>query len=261
MEEKPRFSARIKSILLFLAILLFSFPAGSRQPIELSYNWRVGQRLEYSMYVVGNVTDSASGRRDIRIEFDDKWEVIKAADDRGYFTVSEKAYNFRGEDFDLASFAVPPRDSGIERLIDRLGRVDAIQGVSYGARYRILPLMMPETPIAAQEKWVVNKDLDLPLLNEKVTGKLATVYTFVDVYPNYKMRGRDCARIKVEANYQYESPDGDKGVVGRFHGRLFFDLIERRVVDYEITEQRNEFVRSLGAQRTTNLQVTAISDN
>ena len=84
------------------------------------------------------------------------------------------------------------------------------------------------------------------------------VYTLEEIAKNYKNTRRNCARIRVDANYNWQAPDGNSGVTGAFQGKVFFDLVDLKIVDYQFTSNRKEFIKP-DKVRTSALQITCIA--
>jgi len=249
---------KILALAFFVFTALFTAPLASQQSYNLTYHWTVGGRTQYSMYIVGQVT-TAAGTQDIRIQYTNLCEVTGEDKAKALYKVSEKSLNYSGTTFDLRSYGVTPEGEQVERTIDAYGRVASAARYGEGSRYYLLPLVLPQVPVRLEGKWKLAQTVQVPVFEQDVTTQVVIVYTFEDINRNYKGRVRKCARIRVDANYLHESLDGNSGVKGAYQGKIFFDLEEMKLVDYQITENRREWIRSENRVRTSVIQFTSLA--
>lgn len=250
--------AQFGSAALFLA-LLFTAPTRSQPGYNLTYQWTPGLVLNYSVYVVGQVQKSREPRQDLMLQYVDNWQVLSEDKPRHLYKTVEKSQNFSGAETNLRSFGLLARGEQVERMVDSHGRVATVTNYPPGHRFYLLPLVMSQTAVPIGGKWSLNQDLGVPLFEQEVTAKASIVYTFEGIAYHYKARDQDCALIRVEANYLYQAGDRNRGVSGDFQGKVFFDLGARKLVDFQVTEERREWVRSTNQSRATTVQVTAIN--
>lgn len=256
-ESLGGFRARLVFFLAFLYPLCLS----SDPAYDLSYDWSLGRHFEYSIYIIGQITTGQEGRQDIRAKFTDVWEVVEEDRAKNLSRVVEKGEDYSGTSFDIRSYGLPLPGPPVERLIDRHGRVAMVIGYPEDHRLYLLALVMPQVPVAEDGKWSLSHEIQYPLFEREVTASITVVYTFEEVAKNYKGTRRNCARIRVDANYQYQAPDGSAGVSGAFQGKVFFDLTEKKIVDYQFTANRREFLKPDNRVRTSSLQITCIANS
>jgi hypothetical protein len=242
---------------LFIAVIIASVNAGSQQKFSLSYAWNKGQKLVYSIYIVGQVS-TGEAVNPVRIRFSDVWEVLEEDKVNGRYKTAEVNTDYTGAEFDLRTFGLPPKAERIERVLDSYGRVESVAHYTEASRYYLIPLVFPEVPVREGGRWKLERKLLAPVFGREVMAEAVILYKFEEISRNYKGRKKDCARISVDAKYLYESEDKDYGVAGRFQGKIIFNLVDRKLVDYQISESRREWVRSENKEQTTSLQVTSI---
>jgi hypothetical protein len=246
------------AVIVVLLSLLDGRRASLQQSSRLSYGWVPGDHYVYSIYVVGQVTTGESSVQQIKLQFSDRWEVAEEDKLHGLFKVVETSADFSGTEFDLRSFGVPAKGERVERMIDPSGQVAKVVHYTEGTRYYLLPLVLPPNPMAEGGRWKLAQPLKMPLLDTEVSTNLVVVYTVEDINSNYKGRGHAYARIRIDGNYNYDSEDKSSGILGAFQGKIIFDLVDRRIVDYQITENRKEWIKPTNRSRTTNIQITCI---
>jgi len=249
-------------MILYAACALFAalFPAGlamTQDSFDFAYKWRSGQSLKYAVYIIGQVTTGKEGVKQVRIQFIDLWQV-QDVDSSGFFKVLEQNKQFSGEELDLRTFGLPSKNETVTRMVDKYGRVAGVAHYTEGSRYFLLPLVLPKNPVKEGGRWKLTQEFKAPLFEREVIAKTVIVYKFEETNYNYKGKKRNCARIRIDANYRYQSEDKNAAVSGAFQGRIFFDPAEGVVVDYQITESRLETIRSENRSRSTSLQITYI---
>ena len=97
-----------------------------------------------------------------------------------------------------------------------------------------------------------------PVLEREELADTTVIYTLEEIARNYKGSRHSCARIRVDANYAWQAPDGNAGVTGAFSGKVFVDLVEMEIVDYQFSASRKEFQKP-DKVRTSTLQITSIA--
>lgn len=259
MPMRKRYFVKALAGALLMALALLSMPGIPQQTYNFSYRWKAGDRFAYSMYVIGQVTTGESSNQQVKIQFTDVWEVLEEDKLKGLFKVAERNQEFSGTEFDLRSFGIPAKDERIERMIDGYGRVASVAHYTEGNRYYLFLLVFPQSPVAAGGRWKLAQKLRVPLLEREVVTDAVILYTVEDINKDYKGRKNNYARIRVDANYKYEPAGGAEGVIGAFQGKIILDTDKMRIIDYQISENRKEWVRSENRSRTTNIQITAIA--
>ncbi|HUT55976.1 MAG TPA: hypothetical protein VM658_21475 [bacterium] len=247
----------LAAMVIFLALL----PGGRavlQKSYQLTYRFAPGDRFQYSMYIVGQMTTGESSVQQIKLQYSDLWEVVEEDKIHGLFKVVESSAEFSGTEFDLRSFGVPAKSERIERMIDPSGQVAKVVHYTEGTRYYLLPLVLSPNPVAEGTRWKLAQPLKMPLLDSEAVTSLVVVYTVEDINSNYKGRGHAYARVRVDGNYNYDSDDKSSGILGAFQGKIIFDLVDSRIMDYQITENRKEWSKPANRGRTTNLQITCI---
>ncbi len=234
-------------------------PAAPQGTYNFYYNWNVGEVYEYSIYILGAITTGEDSRRDIRLKYNDIWKVEAFDESRKVYKVVENSQDVSGADVDLSSFGLPSRGGNVERLIGANGKVESVARYAEQTRYNVLPLVFPNLPLKVGERWRIKYDIRSPLIDRDVPVTLTVVYTFEEVIPDYKRRGQTCARIRIDANYQSADTAQPAGASGQFQGRAFFDIKNKKLVDYQITENRKEWNRPENRSRNTAIQVTCIA--
>lgn len=242
-----------------LAVLLYSLAGVSQQKLSLAYKWVVGDGYDYSVYIIGQVNTSEGAKQDIRIQYKEQTEVRGEDPSNGLFLLAVKSENYQGTKFDLKSFGLPNQGELVERTVDVYGRVANVARYSEGSRYYLLPLVLAQIPIAVGGKWKLTQDVKLPVLDNEAAVPVVIIYTFEDINRNYKGRKQNCARIRVDANYRYETEAGTDGVSGSYQGRIVFGLDTGQVVDYQINENRKEWTQKDNRIKTTKVQITKIA--
>lgn len=254
---KPR-GRWLSPAILFLLMLLVG-TGYAQDSYRLSYQWFPGEMFQYSVYVTGQVATSGEPTRVIMRQYQDSWEVLEELrGKRPGYRIMESSLNFTGAQENLQSFGVLGKDDQVERVADDFGRVVGVTGYNKAHRFFLLPLTLSPDPVAAHGKWKLKPDLLVPVFDREVTAKATVNYTFEDVARRYKGRRQDCARIRVDADYSYQAKDKSMGVSGVYSGKLFFDLAGKNLVDYQINEERKEWIKSGNQTRNTTLQVTSI---
>lgn len=243
---------------IFSLAFFLTTPGVSQESYHLAYRWAKGQKYQYSVYITGQQTTD-EGVQNVRIQYLDLWEVVGEAEARGLHKVAEKCLNYSGTDFDLKSFGIAGKGDLIERMIDPYGRVASVARFGAGSRFYLLPLILPEVPVKLEGKWKLAQQARVPFFEGEAVVEIVVVYTLEGINRNYKGSGRDCARIRVDANYLHESEAGASGVKGAYQGRLFFDIKEKKLIDYQITENRREWITPENRIRNTSLQFTSIA--
>jgi hypothetical protein len=257
MLKRSRFKSRALTPVFFIIFFIASVNAGSQQTFTLSYAWNQGQKFMYSIYIVGQVS-TGEAVNPVRIRFSDVWEVLEEDKVNGKYKMAETNTEYSGADLDLRTFGLPPKAERIERMLDSYGRVESVAHYTEASRYYLMPLVFPEVPVREGGRWKLERGLLAPVFGREVVADAVIIYKFEEISRNYKGRRKDCARISVDAKYLYESEDKDYGVAGRFQGKIIFNLADRKLVDYQISESRREWVRSENREQTTSIQVTSI---
>jgi len=250
-----------RKLLVILQLLPLVAAAEKAVPpkYELSYDWEPGRRYEYSVYLLGQSADN-EGSRELRARFTDVQEVMGRDEDSGLVSMVEASAGYEGTDMDLSAWGLPPPGGSIERRVDRYGRVASVTGFPKRHRYFLLPLVLPKQAVGEGDKWSLAQTVLLPSFETSLPVEVEIVYTFEDSNRNYKYRGALCAVIRLDANYRSQTDDGSCGIAGRFQGRIMFDLDKRKVVDYQLSEQRNEWDKRNNRTRSTSIQITSLEN-
>lgn len=238
--------------------LLAAGPVGAEDAYKLAYRWSAGEEVRYSVYIVGRIEASGEPAQDIKLRRQSVWEVTAAAPDQDRFTVVEKAENQGGPDVDLRSFGLPSPGEPIQRAVDSLGRVASVTHYTEGSRFYLLPLVFDAQPVAAGAKWTVTAKLEPGAGAPEANPAVKVDYTLEKVVGRYKLTDHNCAIIRVSAEYRSEAADGSSGVSGDFAGKAVFDLLDQKIIDYQLTEHRREWIQANTWTRTSTLEVTAL---
>jgi len=247
-------------ILLFCAVAILaalSLPGFSAQEYNLAYNWTVGEKHNFSVYVLGQVVQTGEpAPREIQEKYEESWDVTGRFEPKGLYKLVSTA---RGSSiYDLESFGIFPDKLKVTRLVDEYGRVDNVEGRPVGSRFYQMPLVLPQIPMAPGRKWKITHPFEVEAFGRKARTDVVAIYTFEEVVANYKKRPHNFARIRVDANYEATAPDGEATVTGQYQGRIFFDLVDRKFVDAQITETRTEKMNADDRRRKTSIQRTYI---
>ncbi len=221
---------------MFIALFLLAFPAKAERKYDLSFNWEVGATYSYDTYITGNVIASdKDGGKDIRLEYLDVWEIESVDANNEFYNVIQKNEDQKGEKFTLRPYGYPTEGEKISRMVDIYGRISGVDHYHPGSRYFLFPLVFPQVEVPVDAKWALSQDVKVPLFESFVEVPFKIVYTFEEIHKNYKQRGHDCARIRVDIKYEKEETVGDNGVTGLIKSRIYFDMVDKKIVDYETT--------------------------
>jgi len=248
--------------LMGVSVVLFAAGATVYSQLEykLAYRWDPGRKFSHAIYVVGKVQTSGAAVREVKLQYQAVWEVAEADPKEDRYLVTETVKNYLGPELDLRSFDVPPPGETIRRSLDSCGRVLSVQGYAQGSRFHLLPLVfVPGLSVAGDNpKWQLTGKLLAPLGEVEVETTAEMEYSLEKVLTNYKNRSHYCALVRLGGKYTYRSEDGDRELEGTIQGRVFFDLVEQMVVDYQLEDHRQEGIKSKDWTRATTLEITAL---
>lgn len=225
---------------------------------QLLYDWAPGQVLRFTQYIEGKIKETGKPDERILIQQELSWKVLSGGGER--YKLRQTALERKGTDQALGGFGILSGDETVAMTVDNYGRVAGVSHYGEGSRFHYMPLVFTSEPVSPGSKWKIGKDATIlvPVLGIEVSAPLDMFFTFEDIHHGYKTIGHDCARIRVDARYEYVSSDGGYGVSGHFQGKVFFDMVDRRIVDYRMEDNRKEWSRDEKTERITNLTLTAI---
>jgi hypothetical protein len=259
MKQCAVFPKSLLSI-MFISMFLLVFPINAQQKYDLTFNWEVGEKYSYNTYVTGNVISSDENEgTDIKVEYLDEWEIASLDLNKEFYNIIQKNVDHKGEKFPLRPYGYPTEGESVSRMVDIYGRISGVDHYHKGSRYYLFPLVFPQVPIPVDGKWTLTQDVKVPLFETYIEVPFKIVYTFEEIHKNYKHRGHDCARIRVDVKYEKENEAGNRGVTGLIKTRIYFDLVDKKIVDYETTDTRREYYLSKGRKKITSVKITSIS--
>jgi hypothetical protein len=241
-----------------VGLLLAAGPAGAEDAYRLAYRWSAGDQVRYSVYIVGRIEASGEPAQDIKLRRQSVWEITAAGPDQDRFTMMETAVNQSGPDVDLRAFGLPSPAEPIQRAVDSLGRVAGVTHYTEGSRFYLLPLVFDPKPVAAGAKWTVTAKLEPGAGAAETSAAVKVEYTLEKVVARYKLTDHNCAIIRVSAEYNSGAADGSAGLSGDFSGKAVFDLLDQKIIDYQLTDHRKEWIQANNWTRTSTVEVTAL---
>ena len=126
---------------LILACLLFLAPAQPRVSLEYSYLDKVGS---YHHYIEGTIEGGGVADK-IHLQF------IRNSQMAGFgmkkFVLREWGEKYQGSQMNLSGIGLPGPSEKVEKVVDKLGRVESVFRYSEGHRYYINWLVFPDHPV------------------------------------------------------------------------------------------------------------------
>jgi len=160
---------------------------------------------------------------------------------------------YQGSMMALSEVGLPGQAEKIERLVDKLGRVDSVLRYPQGNIYYLNWLFFPDHPIAAGANWNYKYPLVFDLFGKQVQTNCAMNYT-VDKVMVYKKR----RAAKIIGTGACHTADATSELQYGFDGKFYFDLDQGREIDYQLNVSWSKADSLKGLKELAKIEIYSI---
>jgi hypothetical protein len=210
-------------LLLALAGMFALSPGPARFSLEYNYPDKLSA---YHHYIEGSI--EGAGRADkIHLQF------VRDSQMKGFspkkLLLKEWGEKYQGSQMDLSELGLPGPSEKIERVIDKLGRVENVLKYSAGSRYYLNWLVFPDRPVSAGGIWKYSYPLNFEVFGKTLKAECQTDYALDKIMPYKKRRS-----AKIQLRGSCSGREGALEIQYGFEGKSFFDLDQHREIDYQL---------------------------
>jgi hypothetical protein len=213
----------LKTICLVLVCLVFLAPSPARVSLEYGYPDKISG---YHHYIEGAIEGGGVVDK-IHLQFVRNSQFSTFSQKK--FLLREWGEKYQGSQMSLPEIGLPGPGDKVEKVIDRLGRVESVFRYSAGSRYYINWLVFTDHPMPVGSSWNYSYPLSFDVFGKTVKAECQMEYT-LDKLLVYKKR--HCAKILIHGNCSAQDPTTEFQY--GFEGRSFFDLSQGREIDYQL---------------------------
>jgi len=212
-----------KIAILIFACLLFLAPAQPRVSLEYGYLDKVSS---YHHYIEGSIEGSGVVDK-AHLQFIRNSQLAGFGQKK--YVLREWGEKYQGSQMNLSEIGLPGPSEKVEKVVDKLGRVESVFRYSEGHRYYINWLVFPDHPVPVGNSWKYSYPLRFDVFGKTVKADCQMEYT-LDKLMVYKKRRS--AKIIIHGNCNAQDPTTE--LQYGFEGKGFFDLSQGREIDYQI---------------------------
>jgi len=183
--------------------------------------------MVYRTYIQGSINRGES-EEPVHIQFLLNRQL--KIDEAGRYIYWQWGEKYQGSPFDFTELDLPLPGQRVEKVMDKLGRVEKVSRYLPGHRYYLNLLVFPEHPLSLPASWRYDYQLKFELADSSVPASCQIIYRLEKIL-NYK--DYNCAKIQVQGLCQGGKPE-DKMFSYQFQGRSYFDIENGQEVDNQI---------------------------
>lgn len=241
-------------IIFLTAFLADSFFASGKNSTLLFYQPSSSVHKN-NIYVQGSIEQKSESKQ-VHLQFVRNWQLSKDKDDKLF--LQEWGQKYQGTDIKLSELSLPGPDERVERVMDKLGRVEKVSRYPPGHRYYLNLLVFPAHPVSIGEKWKYDYQLNWDISDKTIPASCQIFYQ-LDKLSLYREEYY-CAKILIQGSCQAYS--GKNLVLDyRFQGKAFFDIENGREIDYQMSyswTKSEQGANEPASSETTRLELYSI---
>jgi len=243
-------SLRLK-ILCGVIFIILAISVSGKNGVQLFY-LPSGKPVSYNTYLEGTLTRKAE-TRDIHLQFTRNWQLNRTKEDK--YVLQEWVQKYQGSDFELAELGLPEPEIRVEKIMDRLGRIDKVNRYPKGHRYYLGLIVFPDHPVSAGNSWKYEDQLEFDFFGKSAPANCSVIYQLekILVYRKYYR----CAKILINGSCQ-SIPGSELKLDYRFNGKVFFDMDTGREIDYQLNYSWFKSDPSQNLQESARLELYSI---